>query len=199
MAYKLEERDQWSKWVTPSGLKKKAIHDWLVFPHSFTDELVSALIEEWGLTAEDRILDPFVGAGTTILTAKQKGIPATGYDLSPFAVHVARSKIRDYDLQALKRSRVSLLKSIDPSKWDGASKEYPQLVKDALPGQLLGAFDSIRLSIDSLRSTQAEKDLFSLALLRTLPKYSRAVPTGGWLSWVNKHTSVVTLKESFSV
>ena len=55
-------------------------------PHSFTGDLVHALIDEWHLDETDNLLDPFAGAGTTLLAAKERGIPGSGYDLSPLAV-----------------------------------------------------------------------------------------------------------------
>jgi tRNA G10 N-methylase Trm11 len=195
--YEIQERLDWRRWVTPVGLKEKPVHRWCVFPHSFTDELVSALIEEWGLTLKDKILDPFAGAGTTILAAKRRGVPATGYDLSPFAVHAARAKTANYNLERLEKSRNSLIKSLKPEKWNGTSREYSQLVKDALPGRLLGAFNSIDDSIKRLECTETEQRFFRLALLRTIPKYSRAVPTGGWLSWVDNRRKSHSLKRSF--
>ena len=197
MSFKFKERLDWHNWVTPVGLKQKALHRWCVFPHSFTDELVSTLIDEWGLTSDDRILDPFAGAGTTILTAKEKEIPATGYDLSPFAVHVAKTKIANYDIERLKEAWTSLDRSINPGKWNGAIKEYDRLVKEALPGKLLGAFDAVDHSIKSLDCSDAERRFFRLALLRTIPRYSRAVPTGGWLSWLHSGKRTGSLKMSF--
>ncbi len=197
MSIEFEERLEWHRWVTPVGLKGKPIHRWCVFPHSFTDELVSSLIDEWELNSEDKILDPFAGAGTTILTAKEKGIPATGYDLSPFAVHVAQTKIAGYKIERLRNISKTLGKSIDPDRWNGTSKEYPQLVKDALPGKLLGAFDAIDTSIKSLDCSISEKGFFRLALLKIIPEYSRAVVTGGWLSWVDSHKNSYGLKGSF--
>jgi hypothetical protein len=43
-----------------------------VFPHSFTSELVHALIKEWDLASHDHIVDPFVGAGTTLLVVGRR-------------------------------------------------------------------------------------------------------------------------------
>ncbi len=197
MSMKFEERLEWHRWVTPVGLKDKPIHRWCVFPHSFTDELVSSLIDEWELNSKDKILDPFAGAGTTVLTAKVKGIPATGYDLSPFAVLAAQTKITNYNLEKLRKAWNTLSKSIDPNRWNGAMREYPRLVRDALPGKLLGAFDAIDNQIGILDCSKAERRFFRLALLRTLPIYSRAVPTGGWLSWIGHGKRRDSLKASF--
>jgi len=187
--YRIEERLAWRWWVTPKPLRDKPIHRWCVFPHSFTSELVHGLIDEWGLTAEDRILDPFCGAGTTPLAAKERGIPAEGFDLSPFAVFAAQVKLADYDRDSLARTWTTLRRRIDPSKWNGASRDYPDLVKKALPGDLLGAFDTLASQIGSLDCRPSERDFFKMALLATLPDFSRAVPSGGWLEWVNRRTS----------
>lgn len=187
--FRTEQRPEWRWWVTPKPLKDKPIHRWCVFPHSFTSELIHGLIDEWGLSKKDRILDPFCGAGTTPLAAREKGISAAGYDISPFAVFAAKVKLGDYNPDDLRRAWELLFKRIDPGKWNGASREYPELVRNALPGPLLGAFDSLAGQIASLKCSPCERDFLQMALLATLPDFSRAVVTGGWLSWKNRRRS----------
>ncbi len=188
-----EWRKDWRWWVTPKPLAGKPIHRWYVFPHSFTSELVHALISDWGLTSKDHILDPFAGAGTTLLAAKEKGVSATGYDLSPLAVLTARVKVTNYQEARLKDLWARLRRRIDPARWNGAAKDYPDLVREALPGKLLGAFDALDRSITGLDATRAERDFFRLALLSTIPEYSRAVAEGGWLRWVDRRRTTSTL------
>ena len=96
-----KRKPEWRNWVTPGLLREQAIHRWYVFPHSFAPNLVHKFIDEWKLGSRDRILDPFVGAGTTLLAAKQKGVPACGYDLSTIAVFSTKVKTTAY-----KRSRL---------------------------------------------------------------------------------------------
>ncbi|MCD6365496.1 MAG: hypothetical protein J7M14_06430 [Planctomycetes bacterium] len=194
----VEEQSNWRWWVTPKPLADKPIHRWYIFPHSFTNELVHALIDEWGLNRNDRILDPFVGAGTTLVAAKERGIPANGYDLSPLAVFVTRVKLTNYKLKQLENAWENLRCTINPSQWNGCTKPYPELVKKALPGRLLGAFDSIAGAITRLECSEAERDFFRLALLATLPRYSRAVRTGGWLRWVRKGTRTSSIVAALS-
>jgi site-specific DNA-methyltransferase (cytosine-N4-specific) len=196
--FAVEEREDWRWWVTPKPLAGKPIHRWYVFPHSFTGELVHALIDEWGLSQDDHILDPFVGAGTTLVTAKEKGIPAAGYDLSPLAVLASRVKLANYDLSRLEGAWRKLQRRIDPGEWNGAAKPYPDLVRKALPGRLLGAFDALGRDIVELDASETERDFFRLALLTTLPRYSRAVATGGWLSWVKKRDGISTIPSELS-
>jgi tRNA G10 N-methylase Trm11 len=196
--FAIQERSDWRWWVTPKPLAGKPIHRWYVFPHSFTSELVHSLIDEWGLTSKDQLLDPFAGAGTTLLAAKEKGIPATGYDLSPLAVLAARVKVAGYKEARLKEIWSDLRRRIRPSRWNGASRDYPDLVCDALPGKLLGAFDALDRAIGGLEASPRERDFFRLALLSTIPDYSRAVATGGWLKWVRTRRSTSTLSADFS-
>ena len=53
----------------------------------------------------------------------------------------------------------------------------------ALKGKRLATLHSIKQSIAALSASWAEKKFFLLALLSILPQFSRAIATGGWLSW----------------
>ncbi|MBW2019847.1 MAG: hypothetical protein JRI65_07545 [Deltaproteobacteria bacterium] len=196
--YGVEERLSWRWWVTPKPLMEKPIHRWCVFPHSFTSELVHGLIEEWGLGANDHLLDPFAGAGTTLLAAKEKGVPATGYDLSPHAVFATHVKIADYNLPRLENTWGHIRKTLKPSRWNGPVRSYPELVQKALPGKLLGAFDALDRDIKHLGKHKTDRDFFRLALISVLPYFSRAVATGGWLKWVKKREGVSSLPATLS-
>jgi site-specific DNA-methyltransferase (cytosine-N4-specific) len=197
-SYLLKKRLNWSRWVTPKPLGTKPIHRWYVFPHSFTSELVHQLISDWGLGPNDHILDPFAGAGTTLLAAKEKGVPATGYDLSPLAVLAARTKVTNYQVSRIRKAWKRLKAALKPERWNGASRIYPELVQRALPGKLLGAFDAVATQIAALPCSAAEKEFFQVALLRSLPKYSRATATGGWLKWMERHTTVRSLPSTLA-
>lgn len=196
--YALEDRQSWRRWVTPKRLKDKPIHRWFVFPHSFTSELVHALIEEWNLTPHDRILDPFVGAGTTLLAAKERGIPATGYDLLPLAVLTSKAKITDYQIPRLVDLWHSIQKNLDITQFSAASKLYPPLVEQALPGDIIRAFDGIAQAIKITPMLDDERNFFRLALLSIIPQYSRAVANGGWLKWIKTEKKEDPVIETYS-
>ncbi len=109
LADKYQERLQYRRWVTPQPLAHAPVHRWFTFPHSFSREMVWELIDEWGLGPEDHILDPFVGAGTTLVAAKERGISATGVDLSPLATFVSRVKTTEYQLDEVQDALNSLI------------------------------------------------------------------------------------------
>lgn len=196
--FTLEERPDWRWWVTPKPLYDRPIHRWHVFPHSFSSELVKTLIDEWRLKPQDLILDPFVGAGTTLLAAKEKQIPAVGYDLSPLSVFVARTKLANYKLPDLEGIWRRLKKSIESAKWNGTQRSYPDLVRRALPGGLLAAFDGTDRLIDSLTCSRRQKDFFRLVLIAIIPDFSRAVATGGWLKWRDHGPNVRSFARQFT-
>jgi len=179
----LEEREGFRDWTGPKLLREKPVHRWYAFPHSFSPELVHALMEEWGLGPRDKVLDPFVGAGTTLLAAKEKGIPATGYDLSPLAVFASRVKVADHDPERLHALWRELQGAVRPGRWSAPERGYPELVRKALPGELLHAFASLDRAILELPGSDLERGFFRLALLALLREYSRARAGGGWLRW----------------
>ncbi|HUU91805.1 MAG TPA: DNA methyltransferase [Phycisphaerae bacterium] len=187
--FEVRRMECWREWVVPKALRSRPIHRWYVFPHSFTSRLVHGLIDEWHLGQADTIIDPFAGAGTTLLAAKEKGVPACGYDISPVAVLAARVKIANYSKERLRCAWQVLQDAIDSGSWGRPARAYPELVNRALPGKLLGAFDSIARQIAELSSSRAEKDFFRLALIGIVPKYSRAVASGGWLKWIRQRSN----------
>lgn len=194
-----EERCEWSAWMTRRALLKKPVHRWFTFPHSFTSELVHALIDEWELTSHDLILDPFVGAGTTILSAKERGIPAKGYDISPLADLVSRVKVSDYEYSSLK----SLQKSLDHKfneqyKSNRKLSKYPDLLMKALPGTLLRHFSDYARALDDLECADKEKEFFKLALIAIIPFFSRAKATGGWIKWIDNDNDASIFHRIFS-
>ncbi len=196
--YRVEERLGWRRWVTPQLLRDKPVHRWYVFPHSFTGELVHALIDEWDLGKKDRILDPFVGAGTTLLAAKEREIPASGFDLSPLAVLAARTKVANYNISNLKKAWKSVKKTFYNVNRNKVSRPYPELVQKALPGRVLEVFDALARIIDEVEMFETDRDLLRLALLSILPLYSSAIATGGWLKWVEKQVDEKSIPEALT-
>lgn len=186
MKYQTTEQAEWRHWVTPKDAKEKAVHRWYLFPHSFTDNLVHALIDEWGLNGQDRILDPFVGAGTTLLAAKEMGVPSNGYDLSPLAILASNTKTATFSRKRLKTAWRTLENTLVHNGTTPMSRAYPELVHKALPEGRLEALDTVATSIENLKCSSSEREFFRLALISIIPRFSHAVATGGWLRWLNQ-------------
>ena len=187
MTYIITERVDWKNWVTPLPARKTPVHRWYLFPHSYTADLVHALISEWGLDKRDRILDPFTGAGTTLLAAKEAGIAGTGYDLSPLAVLATNTKTGDFSSARLNKTWSTLESNFGSREnQKSLSKSYPDLVLRALPDGRLEALDAIAVHIENAECSEPERDFFRLALVSIIPHFSHAIANGGWLRWLNQ-------------
>ena len=195
--FRLTESPAWRHWVTPKLARESGIHRWYLFPHSFTGQLVHALVREWALEAHDRILDPFAGSGTTLLAAKEMDVPATGYDLSPLAVLASTTKIASFSRSALECVWHSLGARLNGAGQASRRRCYPELVRSALPGGRLEALDAVAGQIDELDCTSAERGFFKLALLSIIPRFSRAIANGGWLRWSNEGVDATFVVNSF--
>ena len=196
-AVSLQDRTSWRHWVTPKPLKDKPIHRWFVFPTSFTDDLVGALIDEWGLSFHDEILDPFVGAGTTLLAAKQRGIPAQGFDLSPLAVLATRVKITPLSTTELRRGLDALHLKIEEARLHFETPKHPELILKAFDGPVLHELDLLLSAVRSIRLSEKLRDFLILAVLKIVPLFSKAVATGGWLKWVEKEADPSSVLAAF--
>ncbi len=186
MNRQITEHSGWRQWLTPKGAKGTAVHRWYLFPHSFTGELVQALIREWDLNRQDKILDPFVGSGTTLLASKEAGVSSDGYDLSPLAVLASNTKIAGFSRLRLEKAWQTLRRVLVRKKRACLTRAYPDLLYRALPEGRLEALDAIATAIRSINCPSPEQDFFRLALIAVVPRFSNAVANGGWLRWLNQ-------------
>lgn len=91
------------------------IHDWYRFVYAYSDRIITGLVDEFGITEDDLIVDPFNGTGTTTLAAKKLGIDSIGTDTSPASVLSARCKTNwDVDLEEFRRRRSNLIDTLRP-------------------------------------------------------------------------------------
>ena len=195
--YRLTESPSWRGWVTPRAARDKPVHRWHLFAHSFTGDLVHALVDEWELDGQDALLDPFAGAGTTLLAAKEKGVSASGYDLSPLAVLISNVKTEN-----MSRTRLeSIWRTLDDSLSHGRPsvivRDYPALVRRALSNGRLEAFEAVAARIRDLDCSSSERDFFRLALISIIPRFSRAVANGGWLRWAKEGIDGGSVEDAF--
>jgi SAM-dependent methyltransferase len=73
------------------------IHEWYRFVLSFPPHLVRAYLDQFGVTQEQRVLDPFCGTGTVLVECKKLGIPSVGIEANPMA-HLASGVKTDWSV-----------------------------------------------------------------------------------------------------
>lgn len=175
-------------------LTETDIHDWYRMVFAYSDKIIFDLVDEFGITEEDLILDPFNGTGTTTLAAKKLGIDSIGTDASPIGVLAGKTKCNwDIDLEEFQDRRESLLSIIKPvfseisseqnvtlDSFDGEPSEPVELErydfeepdktpKDWLSEKPLKKMLVLRHHIEELPDDEIT-DLFQLAMCAILPE-----------------------------
>lgn len=162
--------------ATSRELQSAPRHRWLYFPHSYSYRLVDTILDHWQFPSDGVLVDNFAGSGTTLLAARERGLSALGFDLSPLAVTVANAKVAPYSERALARTLERILEAdrvVAPSVPDRLSRAFTDTE--------LGEVFTLLAAIQALRATP--RRFFLVALLRTMREFSRAVPDGGWFRW----------------
>jgi len=177
-----------------SRLKDLSIHDWYRFVYAYSDQIITGLVDEFGITQDDLVIDPFNGTGTTTLATKKFGIDAIGTDTSPASVLSARTKTNwDVDLDEFRERRSELLSTIQPifkqissegnttldsfgdstseeidlSKYDFSEPE--KTPKGWLSEKPLKKMKVLRYHIEEMPDDEVT-DLFRLAMIAILPE-----------------------------
>lgn len=68
------------------------VHDWYRLVHGYTDDLVAGILDELQVDRRRKVLDPFCGAGTTLVECMKRGIASVGIDANPASFFAARVK-----------------------------------------------------------------------------------------------------------
>lgn len=80
------------------------VHRWFRLTPSFGPELVHEMIERLDVGRGELILDPFAGAGTTLIESKLEGRNAVGFEINPL-LHFVNQTSLHWDLDASVVSR----------------------------------------------------------------------------------------------
>lgn len=102
-------------WQTPTESARRVGH-----PAPFPIELPEKLIELYTF-ADDLVLDPFMGSGSTLVAASRLGRRFVGYDLDPGYVELARSRVDDEGHPV----------EVDETRLSGSKDRVEQVLVDA--------------------------------------------------------------------
>ena len=97
------DRPLQSKHATFKGGMKEPVHRWFRLTPSFGPQLVRDVFEELGVNQDATVLDPFTGAGTTLIECQLNAIKSYGFEIHPFLHWTATATLDltiDYNLAA---------------------------------------------------------------------------------------------------
>lgn len=95
---------------------------------------------------EDKVIDPFLGCGTTLVTAKNLGFEGVGFDRHPVFFNLAVAKLGNYKIQDLDKIKKTLLESKESLQW---SEDALKFLNKLFPEEELPRISKASASISS--------------------------------------------------
>jgi hypothetical protein len=182
-AHLLEERFALRQHVTYVPNKGIPVQRWFRYKEAFSSDLVRLFLSEFGAVPHThRVFDPFVGCGSTVLSAKQLGFGAWGIDILPVAVFVARVKLRgaeEYNLDALREAIDDILLMPYSAPTITAPGDV-RIIRKAYTEDTLNQILFFQEQIEAIQDDHI-RDFLQLALLGVLESVSHTSKDGQYL------------------
>jgi DNA modification methylase len=179
----IKTKKQTSEWGTFKDSLRAPVHRWFTYPAGFSYKAVIHSIERFGITAGQTVYDPFMGSGTTNVTAKMLGINSVGTEAHPFVFKIAQTKMNWDIRQDALLSFIGLVgkrlpqksKALQAKKLDS---EFPELILKCYENKSIYDLWALRELIFENLSEGDVHDFFfvvTTALLRNV-----SVAATGW-------------------
>lgn len=108
-----------------------------IYPYKgkFHPQMVRALLNIIGLKEGDKVLDPFLGSGTTAVEAKLLGVNCIGIDISPLCVLQSKVKTESIEvIDEIEKNKENILNKIKPSLFNQEGKSFLEFI-NTLPNE----------------------------------------------------------------
>jgi hypothetical protein len=152
------------------------VHRWFRYSAGFSAEWVKWLLAERD-GRELRVLDPFVGSGTTCLACDELGVESYGLEAHPFVHRVARAKLAyTADPERFLAKADSAFRFARQAQ---ATNTYPELIKKCYGLETLDFLDRFRQAVEREQDGTREAELLWVALVCSL----RVVSEAGTAPW----------------
>ncbi len=153
------------------------VHRWFRYSAGFSAEWVKWLLAERD-GSEPRVLDPFVGSGTTCLACDEMGVQSHGIEAHPFVYRVAQAKLSySADPNRLVSKAECAFELARKAKAD--TTRYPELIGKCYGPETLDYLDRFRQGVELEQDGSPEAGLLWMALVASL----RIVSEAGTAPW----------------
>lgn len=106
----IDNKEHW----TYKNYKNDGINSIALYPAMMVDEMQEELISEILKHIDDckNVLDPFHGAGTSLIIAQKLGLSPIGIDINPLANLITYVKLYNYNIEELKNKTNTLIENV---------------------------------------------------------------------------------------
>ncbi len=168
------------------------VHRWFRYSAGFSADWVKEVIRDFKGNNSIKLLDPFVGSGTTVLAGEECGIESFGIEAHPFVARVATAKLLwSEDVNAF-RSFVMDVLQYAQSLAD-APKSYPKLIHKCYSEEVLNELDKLRRAWLYKNDGSGVSELTWLALVGIL-RVTSSAGTAPWQYVLPKKTKKKTIR-----
>lgn len=159
-----------------TGNMSLPVHRWFRYSAGFSAPWVEQEVRGRTPHGPVRVLDPFVGSGTTLIASQRAGAPSIGLETHPFVARVARAKLRwTVDPDAFEDRAGEVLATARPADWISP----PALMAKIYPPATLSVLCGLRDAAARLQAGDEIDELLWLALVGIL----RACSPAGTAQW----------------
>ncbi|MNC19818.1 hypothetical protein D3C75_677570 [compost metagenome] len=179
--------------VHPLDTQHFDVHNWYRFKEGFSPNLLKEVLGFFGLEKDIRLLDPFCGSGTTILSSmlldkNYQFDSATGVEVNPFIHFVASTKVKYGNLNITASvDFLNNLKNIEINEYL-TEINIPELstIPKAFSYNTLSQIINLRALIEDTFFGSYEEDFFKLALAAIIEQVSCMKKSGRALKIIRK-------------
>ncbi len=173
-------------WGTFKDSLRSPVHKWFTYPAGFSYKAVTHSIERHNIKPGMVIYDPFMGSGTTNVTAKSLGIDSIGVEAHPFVYKIAKAKLEwnvnkleallfiDKVNQCFKSTNSQITSSVGFQ----IDKCFPELILKCYPEETLIELHTLKSLYQNEDLAQPTKEFFYVVITALLRKISSAAT--GW-------------------
>ena len=155
--------------------KAEPLHRWFKYTQGYSAGLVEALLPGVDMRGEVRVLDPFVGCGTTSLACRTAGFDSVGVEVSPLMVWVARTKCKRYAAETMERlvKGLSLPGPREHPILDLTGHPFAAYLTKAYSTPILRQLWGLGRHLDDVEGSRLERDFLKLGLLSIMEDVSQ--------------------------
>jgi DNA modification methylase len=168
------------------------IHRWFRYSAGFSAEWVKDVVRDFKGNNAIKLLDPFVGSGTTVLAGEECGIESFGIEAHPFVARVANAKLLwCEDVNTFRSFAMDVLQYAQSLA--DAPKSYPKLIHKCYSEDVLNELDKLRRAWVYKNDGSAVSELTWLALVGIL-RVTSSAGTAPWQYVLPKKTKKETIR-----